>query len=56
MSDNLKPNEWTKELETKLLNKNTTVEQEYQLTKNIDEHPEGWDGPCFCMLCQSYGD
>jgi len=26
------------------------------LTRNMDEHPEGWDTPCECKLCQSYGD
>jgi len=48
--------EWTKGLEKKLLNKNTTGEQVYQLTKDIDEHPDEWEGPCLCRLCQSYGD
>ncbi len=21
-----------------------------------EEHPEDYDGPCFCELCRSYGD
>lgn len=21
-----------------------------------DSHPEGYDGPCLCGLCRSYGD
>lgn len=25
------------------------------LTSKMDEHPEGYDGPCWCRLCQSYG-
>jgi len=48
--------EWTKEIEKKILKKGTTVEEVFQLTKDIDEHPEYWDSACFCMLCQSYGD
>lgn len=26
------------------------------MTRAMDEHPEGWDGPCECSLCMSYGD
>ncbi len=26
------------------------------MTKLLDEHPEGYDGPCMCKLCLSYGD
>lgn len=22
----------------------------------LDEHPEGYNGPCLCKLCCSYGD
>ena len=25
-------------------------------TRNEDEHPEGYEGPCLCRLCCSYGD
>ena len=25
------------------------------LTSKMDEHPEGYDGPCWCALCKSYG-
>ena len=21
---------------------------------DVDEHPEGYDGPCYCRLCMSY--
>lgn len=27
-----------------------------KLTEGIDEHPEGYEGPCFCELCRSYAD
>ena len=27
-----------------------------ELTIKEDEHPEDYEGPCFCRLCQSYGD
>lgn len=27
-----------------------------EMTEMLDEHPEGYDGPCSCKLCQSYGD
>ena len=26
------------------------------MTRLLDEHPEGWDGPCECKLCMSYAD
>lgn len=25
-----------------------------KLTEGFDEHPDGYDGPCMCQLCQSY--
>jgi hypothetical protein len=25
-------------------------------TEKVDEHPEGYNGPCLCHLCMSYGD
>jgi hypothetical protein len=24
------------------------------MTSRLDEHPEGYEGPCACKLCQSY--
>lgn len=27
-----------------------------ELTMELDEHPDGYDGPCMCKLCQSYLD
>ena len=27
-----------------------------EISMQIDEHPEYWEGPCLCKLCQSYGD
>jgi hypothetical protein len=26
------------------------------MTRNLDVHPEGYDGPCECRLCCSYAD
>ena len=26
------------------------------LSKLLDEHPEGWNGPCMCDVCMSYAD
>lgn len=26
------------------------------LTAKLESHPEDYDGPCLCKLCQSYGD
>jgi len=26
------------------------------ITLNWDESPEGYNGPCMCKLCRSYGD
>jgi cell shape-determining protein MreC len=25
-----------------------------KLTEQLDEHPEGYDGPCFCKMCVGY--
>lgn len=33
-----------------------TTDELYALTSTLDEHPEGWDHPCMCALCRSYGD
>lgn len=27
-----------------------------KMTEKLDEHPEGYDGPCFCKLCMSYAE
>lgn len=26
-----------------------------EMTTLLDEHPEGYEGPCLCKLCCSYG-
>lgn len=26
------------------------------MTRELEEHPEGYEGPCLCRLCVSYGD
>lgn len=31
-------------------------DQLLQMTKTLDEHPEGYEGPCDCGTCRSYGD
>jgi hypothetical protein len=31
-------------------------DQLLEMTRMLDEHPEGYDGPCACKLCCSYGD
>lgn len=31
-------------------------DQLLRLTRLLDEHPAGYDGPCECKLCCSYGD
>ena len=30
-----------------------TVEELIDLTTPLEEHPEGYDGPCNCALCRS---
>jgi hypothetical protein len=25
------------------------------MTEQLDDHPEGYDGPCHCHCCRSYG-
>jgi len=27
-----------------------------ELSSNLNEHPEDYNGPCMCKLCQSYGE
>lgn len=27
----------------------------FNITRGIDEHPEDYEGPCYCDLCLSYG-
>lgn len=47
--------EWT-ELED---GSEISAQREAELLKRtelVDEHPEDYDGPCFCRLCLSYGD
>ena len=40
--------------------KNCWIAQErdmlLEMTKMLDEHPEGYDGPCLCKMCMSYSD
>jgi hypothetical protein len=31
-------------------------DQLLEMTRQLDEHPEGYDGPCLCRLCMSYAD
>lgn len=26
------------------------------VTESLDEHPEGYEGPCMCADCRSYAD
>ena len=51
------PEEW-KELAEMFLNLETLERYHILLTKTQDEeeHPEDYDGPCFCALCRSYAD
>lgn len=49
-------NKWSKELEAQLLENSDNGDKVFQLTKDFDECPEDWDGPCLCKLCRSYGD
>lgn len=34
----------------------TQNEQLLELSMGLEEHPEGYDGPCMCKLCMSYAD
>jgi hypothetical protein len=40
----LQANMWKKERQALL-----------EMTRLLDEHPEGYEGPCLCKLCCSYG-
>lgn len=33
-----------------------TNDELWRLTEQLDEHPEGWEHPCMCALCRSYGE
>lgn len=50
-----------KKLQDKIESDTATVHDRFRqkvllgLTETIDEHPENYDGPCFCRLCMSYG-
>ena len=48
MTYQTKKNKRIKELEAE--NK-----QLLELSENLNEHPEGYNGPCLCQLCKSYG-
>ena len=45
-----------KELRSALAQQKNIAMGLLELTRAIDEHPEDYDGPCFCQLCCSYGD
>ena len=32
----------------------TSAEALMALTEKLTEHPEGWEGPCWCATCRSY--
>lgn len=33
-----------------------TDDELLRLTADLEEHPDGWDHPCMCATCRSYGD
>lgn len=41
---------------TQMLDRLQDLDGFIELTKKLDEHPEGYDGPCLCALCRSYAD
>ena len=45
-----------KNLKKSIENLNKNIEWLITLTRDVDEHPEDYDGPCECHLCQSYMD
>jgi hypothetical protein len=50
----MKPKEWG---ELKHLPEGTMrFEELMKKTESEEEHPEDYDGPCWCRLCQSYAD
>ncbi len=35
----------------------STEQREFlEETRDVEEHPDGYDGPCLCRLCMSYAD
>jgi hypothetical protein len=45
------------EIHNKLLQADTWRKERealLQMTNTLDEHPEGYEGPCLCKLCCSY--
>lgn len=61
MNDSVEHYNWTV-VENKLKAKDKRIEeleaenkQLLELSENLNEHPEGYNGPCLCQLCKSYG-
>jgi len=42
--------------ELEKLTEGSVYEKLLKKTERVDEHPEGYNGPCLCHLCMSYGD
>jgi FtsZ-binding cell division protein ZapB len=65
--DNLKyeVNQWVLEVKqlqsdlaaakSKIAELQKTNDDFLKMTSSLDEHPEGYEGPCLCRLCMSYG-
>ena len=58
----MKQNEWNELLTLQKICESDDATAEERLarkklldkTRSIDEHPEGYEGPCLCRLCLSY--
>jgi hypothetical protein len=33
-----------------------TCDELCKLTEGLEEHPDFWDGPCYCATCRSYAN
>lgn len=43
------------ELQERIKELEAENKQLLELSENLNEHPEGYNGPCLCQLCKSYG-
>ncbi|KKN74462.1 hypothetical protein LCGC14_0390820 [marine sediment metagenome] len=46
---------WLSKLQGRFKELGIANKQLLELSESLDEHPEGYEGPCLCKLCRSYG-
>lgn len=46
--------EGKRQLQQRITELGIANKQLLELSENLNEHPEGYEGPCLCKLCKSY--